>query len=154
MATELLPTSERGLSAVLPDGAATARFLNRPFRYIDDPICIVAMLVYLVNRCALKPEHIGGWLVHDYLNDLLCLPIFLPIILRLQSALGIRRHDLPPTLFELIHNWFIFSVLYYYVFPRLSAFTSVADLWNSVAYLVGGVAAFVCWQLLYPSQHQ
>ena len=108
------------------------------------------MMIYVLNRWVLKPNHIGGWLVHDYLNDLLCLPIFLPIILRLQSALGIRRHNLPPTFFELIHNWVIFSVLYYFVFPRLSAFSSVADPWNSVAYLIGGVAAYVWWRYFYP----
>lgn len=110
------------------------------------------MAIYLLNRFILKPHHIGGWLVHDYLNDLLCLPIFLPIILRLQSAWGIRRHHAPPTLFELLHNWAIFSVLYYYVFPNLSAFSSVADPWNSVAYLIGGTAAYIAWRFLYPSK--
>ena len=107
------------------------------------------MGIYVLNRWVLKPHHIGGWLVHNYLNDLLCLPIFLPIILRLQSALHIRRHHLPPTLLELIHNWLIFSVLYYFVFPNLPAFSSVADPWNSVAYLIGGLAAYGWWKYFY-----
>jgi hypothetical protein len=143
VAIESLPTSER---------ATPATTLYRPFRYIDDPICVGSMALYVLNRWVLKPHHIGGWLVHDYLNDLLCLPIFMPIILRLQSALGIRRHHLQPTFFELIHNWVIFSVLYYFVFPRLSAFSSVADPWNSVAYLVGGIAAYVCWRFFYSGE--
>jgi hypothetical protein len=135
-----------------PHPSMPAASLYRPFRYIDDPICVGSMVIYVLNRLVLKPHHIGGWLVHDYLNDLLCLPIFLPIILRLQSALGIRRHHLPPAFFELIHNWAIFSVLYYFVFPRWPAFSSVADPWNSVAYLVGGIAAYVCWRRFYPGR--
>ncbi len=90
-----------------------------PFRYLSDPICLGSMMIYALNRWVLKPHHIGGWVVHDYLNDLLCLPLFLPIILRLQSAVGIRRHDSPPTLFEVLHNWVIFSVLFELVFPAI-----------------------------------
>ena len=124
------------------------------FRYVDDPICIASMFIYVLNRYVLKPHHVGGWLVHDYLNDLLCLPIFLPVILRFQSALGIRRHHGPPTLFEVFHNWAIFSVLYYFVFPRLSAFSSAADPWNSVAYLIGGLASYGLWKYLYRGKSQ
>ena len=134
------------LPKVRPTGA-NARY--RPFRYLNDPICVVSMMIYALNRWVLKPHHIGGWLVHDYLNDLLCLPIFLPIILRLQSAMALRRQNLPPTLFEVFHNWVVFSVLYYFVFPKLSAFSSVADPWNSVAYLIGGLASYVFWKHFY-----
>jgi hypothetical protein len=147
VATELLPTSEYDVPASAPRTIAPTPF--KPFQYIDDPICIISMSIYVLNRFVLKPHHLGGWLVHDYLNDLLCLPIFVPIILRLQSALGIRRHHSPPTLLEVLHNSAIFSVLYYFVFPRLSAFSSVADPWNSVAYLAGGVAAYVFWKFFY-----
>src|SRR5437867_2312156 len=99
----------------------------------------------------MKPHHVGGALVHDYLNDLLCLPLFLPIILRVQRLLRIRRHDLPPTIFEALHNWVVFSIIYELVLPRLSMFRSVADGWDVVAYLVGGVFAYAYWQSPYPS---
>ena len=151
MATESLPTSYPAASNAFLRSPAKEAAFYRLFRYVDDPICVASMMLYVLNRWVLKPQHIGGWLVHDYLNDVLCLPIFLPIILRLQSALGIRRHHLPPTSFELVHNWIVFSVLYYFVFPRLPAFSSTADPWNSVAYLVGGLTAFITWGSLYPS---
>jgi hypothetical protein len=107
------------------------------------------MVIYVLNRWVLKPHHLGGWFVHDYLNDLLCLPIFLPIILRLQSALRIRRHHRPPTLLEVIHNWIIFSIVFEVALPRLSAFNSVADPMDCVAYLVGGIAAYLFWKRVY-----
>jgi hypothetical protein len=149
VAIETPPLSECDLLKASPQLPVARVACHRPFRYIDDPICVGCMMIYVLNRWVLKPHHIGGWLVHDYLNDILCLPIFVPIILRLQSALHIRRHHLPPTFFETMHNWAIFSVLYYFVFPRLPAFSSVADPMNSVAYLLGGIAAYVCWQFYY-----
>lgn len=118
---------------------------THPFRYLADPICIASILLYCLGRWYLKPHHIGGWFVHDYLNDLLCLPLFLPIILRLQSLLRIRRHDLPPTLFEVLHNWVIFSILFEVVFPRLPIYRTTADPWDAVAYLVGGLLAYAFW---------
>ena len=56
----------------------------KPFCYVFDPICIGAMAVYAVNRWGLKPHGIGGAFTRGYLNDVLCLPLFLPIILGLQ----------------------------------------------------------------------
>lgn len=104
------------------------------------------MVLYCLGRWVLRPHHIGGWMVHDYLNDLLCLPLFLPVILGLQARLGIRRHHRPPTMLEILHNWLIFSIVFELVLPRLSLFNSVADPWDCVAYLAGGIAAWLVWK--------
>ena len=128
-----------------PPPATPSPSSPRPFRYLADPICIASILLYCLGRWYLKPHHIGGWFVHDYLNDLLCLPLFLPIILRLQSLVRIRRHNLPPTLFEVLHNWAIFSILFEVILPRLPAYRTTADPWNVVAYLTGGLLAYAFW---------
>ena len=128
-----------------PRPATPARSTPRAFGYLADPICIGSILLYCLGRWYLKPHHIGGWFIHGYLNDLLCLPLFLPIILRLQSLLRIRRHDLPPTLFEVLHNWVIFSILFEVILPRLPAYRSTADPWDVVAYLTGGLLAYAYW---------
>ena len=83
--------------------------------------------------------------MHDYLNDVLCLPLFLPIILRVQSLLGLRRYDFPPTLFEVLQNWVVFSILYEVILPRISVFDSTGDPWDVAAYLLGGLVAFTWW---------
>jgi len=103
------------------------------------------MGIYVLNRFVLKPHHIGGWFTHGYLNDILCLPIFVPIILRFQSALGIRRHHLPPTLFEIFQNWAVFSIVYQVILPRLPAFVTAGDPWDMLAYAAGGFAAWLWW---------
>lgn len=116
-----------------------------PFQYLADPLCVSAMVLYCLNRWLIKPLLPGGGFCHDYLNDLLCLPLFLPIILRAQSLLRIRRHDGLPTFFEVIHNWIVLSVLYEVILPRLPVYHSVADAWDVVAYLAGGLIAYGCW---------
>ena len=69
--------------------------------------------------------------------------------LRYLQSVGGLLYELCVSVVNNAHNWAIFSVLYYFVFPRLPAFSSVADPMNSVAYLLGGIAAYVCWQFYY-----
>lgn len=119
----------------------------RKFRYIADPICIVAAAAYILGRCVLRPHGVGGWLVHDYLNDFLCLPLFLPMILGLQRLLRLRRHDMPPRLWEVLQHWVVFSVIFEAVLPRYPhIWRTTADPWDVVAYLVGGLVAWTIWQ--------
>lgn len=140
MATETSQLRERRSAITTPHVPPTP-----PFRYLCDPVFIGSILLYLMNRLALKPYHLGGWFVRDYFNDLICLPLFLPVILGMQSLLGVRKHHRPPTLLEVLHNWAVFSFIFEIVLPRLAAFHSVADLWDCVTYLAGGIAAYACW---------
>src|ERR1700677_4634036 len=89
-----------------------------PFRYFADPVCITCLVIYPINRFYLKPHHIGGWFTHGYLNDVLCLPMFVPMILYIQRALGLRTHDGYPRLWELFQNWAIFSIVFQAILPR------------------------------------
>ena len=116
------------------------------FRYVADPICIACLLIYPVNRFYLKPHHIGGWFTHGYLNDVMCLPLFLPMILFAQRQLGLRRHDGYPRWWEIGQHWAIFSVVFEVVLPRMGpAFDTTADPWDVVAYAAGGALAGAWW---------
>ena len=120
---------------------------NGTFRYFADPICITCLIIYPINRWYLKPHHIGGWFTHGYLNDVMCLPLFLPIILYLQRLMRVRRHDGNPRLWEVLQHWVIFSVVFEVILPTMpKAFTHTQDPWNVVAYLSGGVAAGIIWK--------
>ena len=145
MATEISQSPSQPTVRLSDNTAWCEMTARRRFRYLADPICVSSMVLYCLTRWLLKPHHIGGWLVHDYLNDLLCLPIFLPIILRVQRLLRLRTHDRPPTLLELLHNWLVFSILYELILPRLSMFRSTADPWDAAAYLTGGLLAYTFW---------
>ena len=116
---------------------------DRPtFRYYADPLCVACLLVYPLNRFYFKPHHIGGWFTHGYLNDVMCLPLFLPMILFGQRVLRLRRHDGFPRWWEIVQHWVIFSVVFEVVLPRMGpAFDTTADPWDVVAYAAGGAGA-------------
>lgn len=116
------------------------------FRYALDPICLAAIGLYALNRWCFKPAGIAPAFTHGYVNDLLCLPIFVPISLMLQRWLHVRRHDHPPLAWEVTQHWIVFSILFEIVFPRLAAYRSTADGWDLVAYAAGGVIAWVGWR--------
>jgi len=116
------------------------------FRYYTDPVCIACLIIYPVNRWYLKPHHIGGWFTHGYLNDVMCLPLFLPMILYVQRLVGLRTHDGYPRWWEILQHWVIFSVVFELILPTMpGVFTHTQDPWNAVAYLVGGVLAGMIW---------
>jgi hypothetical protein len=117
------------------------------FRYFADPICIACLFTYPINRWYLKPHHIGGWFTHGYLNDVMCLPLFLPMILYGQRLLGLRRHDGYPRWWEILQHWVIFSVVFEVILPMMpKTFSHTQDPWNVVAYLSGGVIAGIYWK--------
>jgi hypothetical protein len=85
--------------------------------------------------------------VHGYLNDLLCLPLFLPLILFVQKLLRLRRHDDPPRLWETVQHAIIFSVIFEVILPRYPQyFRTTADPLDALAYLVGGLVAWLIWR--------
>jgi len=118
----------------------------RKFRYILDPICLACIVAYPLNRWVLKPHHVLGDFGRFWFNDLICLPLFLPMILGLQRLLRIRRHDGPPQLWEVLQHAVIFSVLFEVILPRYpQVFRTTADPWDAVCYFVGGLGAWVVW---------
>ncbi len=122
----------------------------RPFLYLADPLCILSLALYALNRFYLKPHHLGGAFTHGYLNDLLCLPLFLPIILRLQQLLRLRPNHRPPQLWEILQHALIFSLLFEVLLPQFPhTFATTADPLDALAYLTGGLLAYPLWRLLY-----
>lgn len=119
----------------------------RPFAYVLDPVCLTSTAVYLLNRWFLKPHGIGGAFTHDYLNDVLCLPLFLPAILYVQRRIGLRQHDGPPRTWEILQHWAVFSLIFETILPRFpNTFRTTADPLDVVAYLAGGVIAGLIWR--------
>jgi hypothetical protein len=116
------------------------------FRYVLDPLCIESVLIYLVGRWYLRPQHIGGAFTQGYLNDVLCLPLFLPVILMGQRLIKLRNHDHPPKLWEMLQHWVIFSIVFEVIIPRYPAiWRSTADPLDVIAYLAGGLVGWIFW---------
>jgi hypothetical protein len=122
------------------------RQTERQFRYFTDPLCFATIVFYAANRWLFKPWDLSGEFGRCYLNDVLCLPMLLPMILCVQRRLGVRRHDAPPRLWEVVQHCLVFSVVFELILPSYPQwFRSTADPLDVVAYLAGGVGAWLWW---------
>jgi hypothetical protein len=122
--------------------------LRRQFLYLADPSCIISLVLYTLNRYVLKPHHIGGWFTHGYFNDVLCLPLFVPMILYAQHLIGIRRHARFPQPWEILQNWAAFTIVFQVVIPKYpKTFVSAGDPYDILAYLAGGIIAGIYWSI-------
>ena len=119
-----------------------------PFRYLADPLCIASLCIYTINRYVLKPHHIGSWFTHGYLNDVLCLPLFVPIPLYIQHIIGLRTHAAYPRPWEIFQSWAAFTLVFQVVIPRYpKMFITAGDPWDILAYFTGGIIAGVYWSI-------
>lgn len=115
----------------------------RRFRYVRDPVCLLACLAYGLNRWVLSPLGNSSFL-HGTFNDLLLLPAALPVALWIQRKLGWRSDDRPPTPGEVVGHWLVWSAVCEGLAP-LFLDRAVADWWDIAAYAAGGLAAGIWW---------
>ena len=113
------------------------------FRYVRDPLFLLSLLLYLLNRTLLKP-HFQTPFLHNYLNDLLLIPCALPLVLLLQRKLRLRKQDDPPTFSEISFHLIIWSLLFEGIAPHLIRTTR--DPYDLLAYWGGGIISWIIWK--------
>lgn len=109
---------------------------------------MVALVVYAANRWLLEPMAAGSTeLPHSYVNDILCIPFWMPLLVGCAVRLRLRPAGLPPTPPEIAVVLPLWALLFEGVGPALPALfaNTVADPWDLVAYAVGALAAMVIW---------
>ena len=120
------------------------------FLYLRDPLFLLCVGTYFVNRLVLKAIWKHGF-VHEHLNDLICIPFWVPIMLFAQRKLGLRDDDARPQPGEII----IPLVLWSWVFEILLPATGwlgdrcVADYLDIVYYSLGALLAGLFWAWWY-----
>jgi hypothetical protein len=116
--------------------------MNR-FGYLRDSLFLVAATSYALNWWFFKPLLPSPFL-HGHFNDLLLLPAALPVVLWMQRQLGLRPHDGAPSWREMIVHLVVWSGICEFIGP--SCFHhGTADVWDVVAYSVGGVVSCLWW---------
>ena len=116
----------------------------KPFGYGRDPLCLLAMALYALNRWLIIPETHNPFLTGHF-NDLLLIPAALPLVLWVQRRLKWRDHDGAPTLGEVSLHLIVWTLLCEVAGPHLVAHAT-ADWRDAVVYLVGGVGAMLWWR--------
>lgn len=120
------------------------------FRYLRDPLFVACVVVYFFNRLVLKRVWEAGF-VHEHLNDLICIPFWVPIMLWAARRVGLRRTDDPPDAVEVIVPLLLWSWLFEIALPQTAWFGgySVADHRDVMYYAAGALAAAVFWRCWY-----
>jgi hypothetical protein len=116
------------------------------FLYLRDPLFLACVLTYFVNRWLLK----AIWdteFVHAHLNDLICIPFWVPIMLWGQRLVGWRSTNEPPRATEPVIPLAIWSWVFEVILPETQLFGGlcVSDHLDVLYYAVGAVGAPLFW---------
>ena len=120
------------------------------FAYLKDPVFVACFCLYWINRI-LEYYELSTPLLRSYLNDVVCIPFWVPIMLWVQKRTGLRTHDHPPECFEIVIPLVLWAVLFEVVIPghREWAVPAVADPCDVLCYSVGSLVAVVIWRWYY-----
>lgn len=120
------------------------------FRYLRDPLFVLCLVLYFTNRWVFKPL-LPNTFSQGYLNDLICIPFWVPIMLLAMRKLGLRTTDDPPSGSEILIPLILWSAVFELWVPRIGPFTKLAfsDHVDILFYAIGGLAATLFWKWRY-----
>ncbi|HEX9995769.1 MAG TPA: hypothetical protein VGB45_01390 [Abditibacterium sp.] len=120
------------------------------FLFLRDPLFLFSVALYFFNRFFLKAQFPQNQFLHGYLTDLLCLPVWVPFMVWGMRKFGLRDES-PPRWSEIFIPLAFWSLMFEFWLPQTTFFGTFApgDLFDIMAYTVGGVGAFLIWKLIY-----
>lgn len=120
------------------------------FRYLRDPLFLVCVTAYFVNRWLVRPTIDSGFW-HSHFNDLICIPFWVPILVWLVQRAGWRKHHRPPQGPELLVPLVVWSVWFEVCLPNVPFFQgrSHADPLDIAYYCAGALLASFWWEWWY-----
>jgi hypothetical protein len=124
------------------------------FLYLRDPLFLVCVATYFINRLVLKAIWKEGF-VHEHLNDVICIPFWVPIMLFVQRKVGLRADDAGPRPGELVIPPILWSWIFEILLPAVPSLGHAffADHLDVLAYCVGALGAGVFWRWWYGKHH-
>jgi hypothetical protein len=120
------------------------------YKYLRDPLFVFCLALYFVNRWLLKP-YLPNAFSQDYLNDLICIPFWVPIMLYGMRRLHLRSDDSPPQSYEILIPLLLWSFLFECWLPYTSVLRGrmTADHVDILFYTLGALAAALFWRRWY-----
>lgn len=125
-----------------------------PYKYLRDPLFIACVLLYVINRFVLKP-FIPNAFSQKYLNDLICIPFWVPIMLFFMRKLRFRTDDMPPRLYEILIPLIVWTLVFELFLPYTNLFRGLvfSDHVDVLFYTLGALIGSVFWQIWYQLSH-
>jgi hypothetical protein len=120
------------------------------FKYLADPLFLFCFTLYFVNRCVLKP-HFHNAFLHDSLNDVICIPFWIPIMLFIMRKMRLRKDDAPPRGSEILIPLILWSWFFEAYLPFVPFFKHLAtsDYQDILRYTEGALFAASFWNIWY-----
>ncbi|MBW7466273.1 hypothetical protein ABID22_000054 [Pontibacter aydingkolensis] len=100
------------------------------------PIFLASLLLFCLNQ-VLELLHIYIWPLHTHLDDLLCMPVILTLILAAERLYFRNPYFVLPRHYIVV-SVLLFSIVFEGILPLLAA-KYTADAWDIVAYVVGAL---------------
>jgi hypothetical protein len=117
------------------------------FGYWRDPLFLACLGTYAVNRLLIKPNlHHYSPLFHGHLNDILTVPVALPIYLYVYRLVGLRPDDEPPRWWEVALHVAVWDVFFEWFGPHY-LHHGAGDPLDNLSIAGGGLVAWVIWRL-------
>ena len=115
----------------------------KPFGYGRDPLCLISIGLYALNRWGLKPA-LDLPFLENHFNDVLLIPAALPLVLWVQRKLNWRTHDRVPDTKEIALHLVVWGLIAEVAGPHL--FDQATGDWRDlVAYATGAAVAGIWW---------
>jgi hypothetical protein len=120
------------------------------FAYLKDPLFLFCLVAYFVNRWVFKP-YLPNPFSFNYLNDLICIPFWVPIMLFIMRKLRLRMEDGPPAASEILVPLLIWSWAFEAFLPHVAFFKrfDTADYVDILCYSTGALVAGLFWKSWY-----
>jgi hypothetical protein len=120
------------------------------FRYLKDPLFLFCVCLYFLNRWVLKPC-LPNEFSRCHVNDLICIPFWVPIMLFVMRKTGLRNDDVPPRPGEILVPLLVWSWTFELFLPHTELFRhlATADHLDILAYTIGAIFAAVFWRYWY-----
>lgn len=116
------------------------------FGYWRDPLFLVSLGTYAVNRLLIKPHlHHYSPLFHGHLDDVLTVPVALPVYLYIYRRIGLRPDDAPPRWWEVALHVAVWDVFFEWFGPH-ALHRGAGDPLDNLSIAAGGVAAWLLWR--------
>jgi hypothetical protein len=116
------------------------------FRYWRDPIFLVSLAAYIINRAVIKPSlHHYSPLFHGHLDDALTVPVALPLYLLVYRWIRLRPDDAPPRWWEVALHLAVWEFFFKWYGPFV-LHRAVYDPVDIECIAAGGVIAWALWQ--------
>ena len=129
--------------------------MGRYSLFLRDRLFIVCVALYVVNRWLIKPMASIEFF-HSHLNDLLCFPIWIPVLVSLLSLMRLRPSKEPPCSYEILIPLVIWSWMFEGWAPATSLFAgaTVADPKDIIWYAVGAFLGSIYWRFAFDSRRE